>query len=200
MTTGMDKRRAASEDTKRQLLDAARALLASEDFSRFSLESVARRAGVSRLTIYYQFGSKRGLLEALYDDLAARGDLLQLPRIFSQRDPIEALQSFVAVFCGFWASDPDLIRKLRAAAALDSEFEAVIQRDDWRRNGLKVLVTRIIEQRRPPLTDDAEKLVDLSCILTSFETFDGLKRAGWTQEEVSQKVGQLLQQLLKVDS
>ncbi len=200
MTTRTDKRRAASEDTKRQLLDAARTVLASADFGRFSLESVARQAGVSRLTIYYQFGSKRGLLEALYDDLAVRGDLLLLPRVFTQRDPVEALRNFVTLFCGFWASDPDLIRKVRAAAALDSEFESVIQRDEWRRNGLKVLITRIVAQQSPTLTDDPEKLIDVSCALTSFETFDGLSRAGWDQDEITQMVGRLIFELLKIKS
>ena len=33
-----------------------------------AIDAVARQAGVARMTVYYQFESKKGLLEALLDD------------------------------------------------------------------------------------------------------------------------------------
>src|SRR5262249_35010278 len=64
----LGQRQAAAEQTRARILAAARELLvASAGFSGFSVEAVARQAGVARMTVYYQFGSKPGLLEALYD-------------------------------------------------------------------------------------------------------------------------------------
>jgi AcrR family transcriptional regulator len=62
----MGQRKAAIEDTRMRILAAARDLLAAERFSEFSMDAVARKAEVTRLTVYYQFESRAGLLEALY--------------------------------------------------------------------------------------------------------------------------------------
>ncbi len=47
-------------------------------------------------TVYYQFGSKSGLLEALCDDLAASGQMGDLAKVFTTPDPLDALHAFVA--------------------------------------------------------------------------------------------------------
>ena len=55
----LGQRQAASEQTRSRVLQAARKLLMeSTSFSGFSIEAVARRADVARMTIYHQFGSK----------------------------------------------------------------------------------------------------------------------------------------------
>ena len=41
--------------------------------NEFSIDAVARRADVVRMTVYYQFGARRGLLEALFDEESYRG-------------------------------------------------------------------------------------------------------------------------------
>ncbi|MGF6883640.1 AraC-like DNA-binding protein [Nocardia sp. GAS34] len=55
------KRTAQIEQSRRQVLDAARALLGEGDsYTGFTLDAVAKRADVARATVYYQFGSKTG--------------------------------------------------------------------------------------------------------------------------------------------
>ena len=68
----MGQRQAVAEKTRDRILAAARKLLLAKDFSEFTMEAVGRAADVSRLTVYYQFNSKAGLLEALYNYGAAR--------------------------------------------------------------------------------------------------------------------------------
>jgi AcrR family transcriptional regulator len=46
------------------VLDAMRELLADHDWAKVSLSDVAARAGVSRQTLYNEFGSRSGLTEA----------------------------------------------------------------------------------------------------------------------------------------
>ena len=67
----VQRQRAVDEGRERIVL-AARALLEADDDEPFSIDAVARRAGVARMTVYNQFGSKTGLLEALFD-LGVRG-------------------------------------------------------------------------------------------------------------------------------
>ena len=57
------------------------------------MEAVARRARVTRVTIYHQFESKAQLLEAVFDEFAASGGLASLPKIFGEREQGEKRKS-----------------------------------------------------------------------------------------------------------
>jgi AcrR family transcriptional regulator len=130
----LGKRQAATEQTRASVINAARELLMSNDgYSRFSIDAVARLADVARMTVYHQFGSKSGLLEALCDSLAASGGMEQLAPAFRQPEPLEALKQYIFVFSHFWDADRLVMSRLRALAALDPDFEHVIRaRDEWR--------------------------------------------------------------------
>ena len=58
----LGQRQVAADETRSRILNAARSQL--EEEASFSIDAVARRADVARMTVYYQFGSRRGLLEA----------------------------------------------------------------------------------------------------------------------------------------
>jgi AcrR family transcriptional regulator len=103
----------------------------------------AQRADVARATVYYQFRSKTGLLEALCDALAERGGMAELSRAFSASDPDDALRLLVSAFARFWGTDRLVMRRLRALAALDPDVAGVITaRDERRRQALKTLLDR----------------------------------------------------------
>src|ERR1700693_370494 len=175
----LGQRQVAPDETRRRILAAARDQLA-EDTS-FSIDAVARRADVARMTVYYQFGSKRGLLEALFDALATRGGLQQLPSAFQQQDPMRALERIIDIFARFWSSDRVARSRLRAIAALDPELDQVLrERNEGRRNGLRVIVSRL-----PAKGAHQAETVDLLFALTSFESFDLLAGPDRTPEEVS---------------
>lgn len=180
----LGRRRAAAEKTRARVLAAARELLiAREGIAAFTVDAVARRAGVARMTIYYQFESKHGLLEALCDSLALAGGMEGLVRAFKEPQPEAALDVLVAVFCRFWASDRELIRRLQGLSALDADFAQVLAaRDGRRREALQVLVRRVrAGQGRPEV--DLQPALDLLYALTSFETFDALARPERELEE-----------------
>lgn len=54
-------------DTRVRILDAARELLAEAGLSAFTLDAVARRAGVSKGGVFYHFASKEVLVSGLVD-------------------------------------------------------------------------------------------------------------------------------------
>jgi AcrR family transcriptional regulator len=163
----LGQRRAQIDATRRRVLDAARSLLsAATTYAEFTVDAVARQADVARATVYYQFGSKTGLIEALCDDLAAAAGMDGLADAFGEDDPGRAVAGFVAQFGRFWSVDRDVMRRLRAIAALDPEVGAVIAaRDERLRHGVEVLLGRVTH---PP-----DALGAVSTLLR-FETFDAL--------------------------
>ncbi len=102
----LGKRQAPIDAGRQQILDAARRLLGgTASYTAFTVDAVARQADVARATVYYQFGSQAGLLEALCDHLAEIGGLAGLADVFTETDPVQALHRFVACFGRFWAAD-----------------------------------------------------------------------------------------------
>jgi AcrR family transcriptional regulator len=182
----LGQRQAASEQTRARILAAARELLLTgEGFTGFSIDAVARQADVARMTVYHQFGSKIGLLEALSDYLAAHGGMEQLANAFRRTDHFEALDEFVRVFGQFWQSDRIVTRRLRAMSALDPDFEKVIKaRDERRREGLRVIVQRFVEKYGKPASAVFDDTVNILFTLLSFETFDTLAGSIRSIEEV----------------
>ena len=178
----LGRRRGQIDENRRRVVDAARALLAeSTTYTAFTVDAVAKRADVARATVYYQFGSKTGVLEALCDALAEAGKMTELASVFTDPDPRQALRGFIAAFARFWASDRLVMRRLRALAALDPDVAAVIQaRDERNRTGLEILVDRMAKHPKTASAIDVATVVQVLHTLTSFETFDSL--AGPTRD------------------
>jgi AcrR family transcriptional regulator len=197
----LGQRQAASKQTRARILAASRELLLTgEGFTGFSIDAVARQADVARMTVYHQFGSKIGLLEALSDYLAAHGGMEQLANAFRRNDPSEALDEFVRVFGQFWQSDRIVTRRLRAMSALDPDFEKVIKaRDERRREGLRVIIQRFVEKSGNPASEVFDDTVNILFTLLSFETFDTLAGSTRTIEEVVPLVQWLARETLGID-
>jgi AcrR family transcriptional regulator len=167
--------RAAAADEKRaRVVAAGEALLnAGHGGAAFSLDAVARRAGVTRLTVYHQFKSKRGLLEAIFDETARRGGLHELQGVLEEPDLRRALERYVAIFCRFWAMHARLFPKLGAVARLDPAIaKSLGQRVERRRHVLQTLIGRA------PIRADVQRLVDVLFAVTGFEMFDILSVNG----------------------
>lgn len=183
----LGQRQVAVEQTRARILHAARELLMeSQGFTSFSMDAVARQADVARMTVYHQFGSKVGLLEALCDSLAASGGMEEIASAFRLREPFTILDRYIEIFGRFWSVDRDVVRRLRALAALDPDFEKVIRaRDERRWQGVQV-ITRLVRAAYPASSADEslEEIAATLLTLTSFETFDTLAGRARRLEDV----------------
>jgi AcrR family transcriptional regulator len=160
---------AAAEKRDRVIEAAARTLREDASISSFSLDNVAKAAGVTRLTVYNQFGSRRGLLEAVFDDIARQGGLEGIAGAMAIADPHAALDRLVEIFCAFWNRDP-AVGRLHEAMATDPEFAAaLIDRNERRRRGVRVLVDRIAG--KPASRRARQDAVDTIFALTSYAVF-----------------------------
>src|SRR5262249_54838479 len=135
-----DRTRAATDTRARIVAAAAASLGTVQGIGAFSLQAVAAKAGVTRLTVYNQFGSRRALLEAVFDDMAARGGLHRIPAAMAGPDPQAGLLKIIAIFCDFWSFGRDALGPLHAAGAGDPELGASLgERNERRRRLLAVL-------------------------------------------------------------
>ncbi len=197
----LGQRQAGSSQTRSRVLQAARELLMeSTSFSGFSIEAVARRADVARMTIYHQFRSKIGLLEAMCDSLAVAGEMEQLASAFRQPDPREGLDEYIRIFGHFWEADRPVTRRLRGLATLDPDFEQVIRaRDERRRKGLRVLVQRILGEQDHVDPEALDEKITLLFALLSFECFEALAGPTRRLEEVVPLVCRLAHAVLGLE-
>jgi AcrR family transcriptional regulator len=193
-------RLATSEQTRARILSEARELLIAPDgYAHFSIDAIARRADVARMTVYHQFGSKMGLLEGLCDTLASYGGMQQLAAAFRNQEPLDGLDEYITVFGRFWDADRLVMRRLRGLAMLDPDFEQVIRaRDEWRRQGLRVLVMRISEQHGRPIPEAIDEVVTMLYALISFESFDMLAGPEHSLEEATPLVRRLARAALNL--
>jgi AcrR family transcriptional regulator len=177
----MGQRNAAAEKTRARILAAARELLATpRGFSGFSIDAMACKSGVARMTVYYQFGSKAGLFEALYGHLVARWDTGQLVDALRHPDSLAALLEFIDVFIRAWSSERVVIRRLHALAALDPALAQKVQTlNARRRHELEAILKRVRGQYGHPGFSHFSEALEIVNMLTSFEAFDHL--AGTTR-------------------
>lgn len=168
----------AAGQTHQRIVAAAAQLLQSGGAGGFSLEAVAKKAGVTRLTVYNQFGSRRALLEAVFDDRAVRGGLHRLREAMSDGDPEAGLRRLIEIFCDFWSFDREAIASLHQMSSGDAEFEESIKaRNERRRGAISAIVARIVEQGGIR-AEAAVDLVDFLFVLTSFPVFSQLTAGG----------------------
>jgi AcrR family transcriptional regulator len=171
--------------TRARIVAGARALLHSRNaVTGFSVEAVARSAGVTRSTVYHQFKSKLGLLNAIYDGFASHARLrASIAQAFCEDSRAAAIQRLVVAFCRMWAAERTIIRRLHALAEVAIGFPKP-RRDEWRRTAIRELLSKWPQPRDSRKNRSLPDVVDALHMLTSFETYDGLARDRRSEKRV----------------
>ena len=173
----LGRREASVEETRDRVLRAARDVFSDDGFFEATLDDVAARAGVARATVYYQFKSKFGLMEAAMDGVAESTSLDGMRKALDQPDPIDALRSYIRETCKFWASDFVFFRNITGLASIDPEAARAVDTYYLRRRETLVFLAKRLEDagtlRRDVTTRHA---TDEIWTLTCFRSFDHLFR------------------------
>jgi len=177
------QRQKAVDAGRERILAAARELLEVDDAERFSLDAVARRARVSRMTVYNQFESKAKLLEALFDSLSKHGPMAEMADVFAEEDPLAAFDAFIALFGRFWTFSRRAHGRLRAAAIDDPELDATLQERQGRRRTALTEILRRLAPHVTPVVPQSE-LVNVLYVMLSFDTFDAIAGPSRTPNDV----------------
>lgn len=132
--------------TRGDIVSAAHALLDDQDAPQLTLEEVARAAGVSRATVYNQFGSRRALLAAVFEDLGRVIGYERVQAAQRQEDPRAALVATIREACRCWSSRRVAIRRILALGVLDPEIDDLNARyERYRRAEMAQLAARLEE-------------------------------------------------------
>ena len=185
------KRARAAEETHGRIIKAARELLSRSGYHGASVDEIAERAGVSRQTIYVQFGSKRGVLQALaeYIEIESFGRGM-VEGAQDTPHPWLTMRNGIADQLAFFAANAELLRTFKAQAAHDPDFRAVWE--DRRRE--RLLAIRILleplaaeNKLRPGWTID--EAGDWLWSLTNFERYDEMVvERGWPVERLVERL------------
>jgi AcrR family transcriptional regulator len=192
-------RRAASTAATRQaVIGAARELLAEGQWSGFTLEAVAARAGVSRVTVYNQVASKAGLLDAVLTDLAERAGMDSLLTSTQDMTAEQARTFVIEQTCRFWHTERAVLRPLFGLAAIDRDIAAnLARREQWRTDQFDVLLRRLETQNGPePQLPRHLVLAGLRAV-TSFPTYDALGSAANDPTVAADLIGRLVTSLTR---
>lgn len=124
-----DQRLERGRATRAQLLTSAAAVLREQGYSAASMRAVAERAGTPLSLVQYHFGSKRGLLLAVLDDLTEQL-LARQQAMFSDDRPFaeqwrsacdylreDVRSGYVRILWELWAAglaDPELAERWQA--------------------------------------------------------------------------------------
>jgi AcrR family transcriptional regulator len=162
-------------ETRARIVAAAQAVFGEDGFHRAPLDEVARRADVARATVYYQFGSKLGLVEAVLDDIERRGRQERVLAAASLPDAAGAVRRCFEEGTRFWAAEHVLVRKLSGLAAADPDMRRLVQQREGGRLALVTrLAERLAEEGRLRAGCSLEDAVQTLWLLSSFEAFDQL--------------------------
>jgi AcrR family transcriptional regulator len=180
------KRLENMDNTRRSVLQAARRQLEAEGYRHMTMASLAAESGVTRQTIHNLFGSKGGVLEALFDLLALDGGMERMRDVMHQPDPQAMLEAFVCVFCQFWQNNRALFRRIHGIGAIDPDLGEILHARNERRYGI---ATRIAKQKKR----GREATIAAAAItaLTSFEFYDALVLSGQSAAEAESSVQKL---------
>jgi TetR/AcrR family transcriptional repressor of nem operon len=92
---------ALPRDTKREILDAAEAMLQERGFNAFSYHHIAERLGVKNAAIHYHFRSKADLGVAVIERYRRRFARWAEKLDGEERDPWRKLEAFFQIYLDF---------------------------------------------------------------------------------------------------
>src|SRR5271166_5626266 len=139
-----DRRQAMADQTRHDILQAARQLFARQGYAATSVTDIA---GVAVQTIYARLGSKRGMLMALIDLIDEEADVGGLVAgIRAAAAPRQALAAEIRLTRVFQERCGDIIGALFAAAAVEPDLTvAVAEAERRHREGTRLTVARITD-------------------------------------------------------
>jgi len=105
-----DRQRGLREDV---ILEAARDLLMADGYQKMSMDGLAARVGIAKMTLYQHFPSKEALVVAMIVRGMQRTEAALLPVITSSQPALTRLRTLLATGLDkrsvFWAIELDLL-------------------------------------------------------------------------------------------
>jgi len=178
-------------------MTAVRELLAEGAFHTSTVEEVAKRAGISRATVYQHFGSRLAIVDAVCATFDENPALLALRDSVTLPDADAALAKTTALAARFWATEDAVLSQIYGVVAVDPAARDLVVRQRADRRGEMI---RLVENlaglgRLRAGLSKSDALATL-LVLTSYETFLELRLAGLSDRRLTARLQQSARSLL----
>lgn len=173
-----------------RILETAWRLIGERRDANVSMLEIARAAGVSRQTVYVNFGSRSGLLLAMVDHKDAQAPELAELRLVDPRQSAEAqLERAIRAWFVYLPVVFDVAHALRLAAAHDADAaEAIGSRLALMRNGFATRFKRLQREGRLARGWTPETASQWCVRLIDFEGWQHLVvELGWKPAELVER-------------
>jgi AcrR family transcriptional regulator len=182
-----------------RVLGAAERLIAENAFHSATMDELAASAGVSRATVFNRFGSKLGVLQALFTRAMEGPEMEAIQRALEIEDPVAALEGAIEASCAIWETQAFVHEQLQAIVVLEPDASALIdEQREQQRAELQALVRRLARAGRlRPGLGEARAAATLH-MLTSLESFLWLRRHyGLSLRQTRETVVELARTLIR---
>jgi AcrR family transcriptional regulator len=165
-----------SAATRTRILDAVRALHREGGFHDASMEAIAARAGVTRVTLYRTFGSKQALLEGVAWSLLADARLDEVDAAHRHPDARTAVRHVLRANCRMFANLAGALPLALELARSDPEMRSLVDATYHGRRHLamEALAARLVEQGAASPGWTKKRIADALLVLSSHEAFETL--------------------------
>jgi len=172
----MSTRAEKTAATRARILEAVRALLNQGDFHDASMEALAARAGVTRVTLYRTFGSKRALLEGLAWELLAQARLDLVDAAHAHSDVRTAVRQMLRANCRMFARLAEAMPLALERARFDADMRAIIDATyhGRRHRAMEALAARVVNEGAATPGWTKKRIADALLVLSSHESFQTL--------------------------
>src|SRR5918994_2486723 len=171
-------RRRGSPESVDRVLEAAERLIREDAFHSATMDELAAAAGVSRATVFNRFGSKLGVLQALFTRGMEGPEMRAIQEALAIEDPVEALEAAIDASCAIWEAYGFIHEQLQAIVVLERGASALIERQrEEQRADLKGLTRRLARASRLRSGISEARATATLHMLTSLESFMWLRRA-----------------------
>jgi len=199
------KRLAQADETRHQIVEAARKLFVERGYTGATIEAIAQEAGVAPETIYAAFRNKRSILARLIN-VAVGGDdksipLFQRPgpqTVLREQDPRRQLGLFAQDITGILERVAPVFEVMRLAAMTEPDIDILLHKLlDERLHNMEIFVHHLVEHG--PLREgmDERSAAENVWTIASPEVFRLLTvERDWTKQQYIDWLSDALTRLL----
>lgn len=195
--TTLTHRQRQALETRRLILDAARALFIKQGYGVTTIDAIASEAGVAVSTVYSIYKNKRGILKAIreaWHQESGQRDIYN--QALHETDPRRRIEIAAHATRRQWETGVTMRAIYGGAAAVDAEAAAELKESlDGRRAGIARFIRESTPILRPDLTPERAIAIYLS--LTRSEVYDELVGVfHWSPDEYERWLAETLRQQL----
>lgn len=116
------QRRRSPEEVQARILTAALAEFAEHSFSGARVDRISKRAKTVDRMLYYYFGSKERLYQAVLEQAYAELIAAQRSFVVDESDPVQGMRQLVRLSWEHYLHHPDLVRLLQTENLLRGQY------------------------------------------------------------------------------